>query len=121
MDEKYTDLAVHLQAVDSRTRSNEHRIDEHDAEIKSLRDEQKAILTIANSVDKIAASMLDIKEDIKDIKSDQSQLTEKVTILENRPAAESKRRWDGITDKLLWLVAGGMAAYLLYLATGISF
>lgn len=121
MDEKYTDLAVRLQAVDSRTRSNEHRIDDHDAEIKNLREEQKALLTIANSVDKIAASMLDIKEDIKHIKSDQSQLTEKVTILENRPAAESKRRWDGIADRLLWLVIGGAAAYILSFATGISF
>ena len=28
MDDKYTDLAVHIQEIDSRSKSNEHRIDE---------------------------------------------------------------------------------------------
>ena len=43
MDEKYTDLAVHLESVDARCKSNEHRIDDHDNEIKELREKQDAI------------------------------------------------------------------------------
>ena len=37
MDEKYTDLAVHLQEVDSRSKSNEHRIDELEVDMKETK------------------------------------------------------------------------------------
>ena len=92
MDEIYTGLAVKLQEVDSRSQSNSKRIDGHDNDIKEIREEQKIINTIVNSVDKIATSMVDIKEDIRDMKCGQTQLTEKVTILEHRPASEAKKK-----------------------------
>lgn len=40
------------------------------------------------------------------ISDKQDKLNDKVTVLENRPATESKRRIDGIIDKLLWLIVG---------------
>ena len=51
MDEKFTDLAVHLQEVDSRSRSNEHRIDAHEKEIHELREKQDAMGYMVYSVD----------------------------------------------------------------------
>lgn len=113
MDEKYIDLAVHLESVDARCRSNEHRIDEHDNEIKELREKQDAIYDLTSSVKSIATDMTYIKEDVKEVKSGQAQLNDKVTTLENRPASETKRRVDDIQEKLLWLVIGGIAVWLL--------
>lgn len=113
MDEIYMELAVLLKEVESRAKSNAHRLDEHDEALKELREEQKSIAVIASSVDKIATSMLDMKEDIRDMKCGQAQLTEKVTILENMPAKEIKRHWDTAVEKLLWIFLGGIAVYLL--------
>ena len=113
MDEKYTDLAVRLEAVDSRCKSNEHRIDEHDNDIKELREKQDAIYDLTSSVKSIATDMTYIKEDVKEVKSGQAQLNEKVIFLENKPATEAKKRIDGIYEKLLWLVIGGIAVGLL--------
>lgn len=113
MDENYTNLAVHIQEVDSRSRSNEHRLDDHDAEIRELRDKQDAIYDLTSSVKSIATDMTYIKEDVKEVKSGQDKLNEKVTVLENRPANETKKRIDGITEKLLWLIIGGVAVGLL--------
>jgi 50S ribosomal subunit-associated GTPase HflX len=113
MDEKYTDLAVKLENVDSRSKSNQNRLDNCEAAIKELREDQKAIIILANGVDKIASEMVNIKEDIKDVKAGQSELTEKVTILENKPAQETRERLNGMMDKLLWLLIGGAAAWLL--------
>lgn len=60
MDDKdYTDLAVRLQEVDSRCKSNEHRLDDHDEAIKEMRDDQKALIKLTNSVENMANSMLD--------------------------------------------------------------
>ena len=113
MDEKFTDLAVHLQEVDSRSRSNEHRIDAHEKEILELRDIQDAIYELTSSVKSIATDMTYIKEDVKEVKTGQDKLNQKVTDLENKPANEAKKRIDKIGDKLLWLFIGGIAAGLL--------
>ena len=113
MDEKYTDLAVHLESVDARCKSNEHRINEHDSEIKELREKQDAIYDLTSSVKSIATDMTYIKEDVQEVKSGQAQLNEKVTTLENKPAQETKKKWDSISEKLLWLFIGGIAVGLL--------
>lgn len=113
MDENYTNLAVHIQEVDSRSRSNEHRLDTHDDEIKELREKQDAIYDLTSSVKSIATDMTYIKEDVKEVKSGQDKLNEKVTILENKPANETKKKIDGLTEKLLWLIIGGIAVGLL--------
>jgi hypothetical protein len=113
MDENYTNLAIHIQEVDSRSRSNEHRLDAHDNEIRELREKQDAIYDLTSSVKSIATDMTYIKEDVKEVKSGQDKLNEKVTVLENRPANESKKRTDEIIDKLLWLFIGGIAVWIL--------
>ena len=113
MDEKYTELAVHLESVDARCKSNEYRINDHDNDIKELREKQDAIYDLTSSVKSIATDMTYIKEDVQEVKSGQVQLNEKVTILENKPATEVKKRIDGIYEKLLWLVIGGIAVTLL--------
>lgn len=113
MDEKYTELAVRLESIDARCRSNAHRIDENDAEIKELREKQDAIYDLTSSVKSIATDMTYIKEDVKEVKSGQDKLNAKVTILENQPANAAKKRWDDICDKLIWLSVGGIAAQLL--------
>ena len=113
MDENYTELAVHIQEVDIRCKSNEHRLEAHDKEIRELREKQDAIYELTSSVKSIATDMTYIKEDVKEVKSGQDKLNEKVTILENRPANETKRKLDGITEKLIWLIVGGLTVGLL--------
>ena len=113
MDEKYTDLAVHLESVDARCKSNEHRIDDHDNEIKELREKQDAIYDLTSSVKSIATDMTHIKEDVKEVKSGQAILNDKVTVLENRPAQETKKRVDSIYIELLKMFIIGVAGFLL--------
>ena len=113
MDEKYTDLAVHLQEVDSRSKSNEHRIDELEIDMKETKSMQITLVKLANGVENMGNQLMDVKEDIQDVKKGQSELSDKVTTLENRPALETKKRWDSISDKLLWLFIAGVAGFLL--------
>ena len=113
MDEKYTDLAVHVQEIDSRCKSNEHRIDDHDKAIGELRNRQEAIYDLTSSVKSIAQDMSYIKEDVGEVKAKQNELNDKVTVLENRPANETKKRWDSISMELLTLFIIGLAGFLL--------
>ena len=114
MDEKdFTDLAVRFQQVDSRCKSNEHRLDDYDEAIKEMRDDQKALIKLTNSVENMANSMLDVNKKVDVISDKQDKLNDKVTILENRPAQETKEKWDLIEEKLVWLFVAGVSGFLL--------
>ena len=115
MDERqYTDLAVHLQEVDSRSKSNEHRIDELESDMKETKNMQITLVKLANGVENMGNQLMDVKQDIQEVKKGRDELSDKVTTLENKPATETKRRFDRIVDKLIWLVIGGLVAGVLY-------
>ena len=114
MDEKqYTDLAVHVQEIDSRCKSNEHRIDDLENDMKETKDMQITLVKLANGVENMGNQLMDVKEDIQDVKKGQSELSDKVTTLENKPAQETKRRVDTIYEKILWLFIAGVIGFLL--------
>ena len=114
MDEKqYTELAVHVQEVDSRCKSNEHRIDNLEEDMKETKDMQITLVKLANGVENMGNQLMDVKEDIQDVKKGQNELSEKVTTLENKPAQETKKRWDSISMELLKLFVVGVVSFLL--------
>ena len=114
MDEKqYTELAVHVQEIDSRSKSNEHRIDSLEEDMKETKDMQIALVKLANGVENMGNQLMDVKEDIQDVKKGQNELSEKVTTLENKPAQETKKRWDSISMELLKLFVVGVVSFLL--------
>ena len=114
MDEKqYTELAVHVQEIDSRSKSNEHRIDSLEEDMKETKDMQITLVKLANGVENMGNQLMDVKEDIQDVKKGQNELSEKVTTLENRPAQETKKRWDSISMELLKVFVVGVVSFLL--------
>ena len=114
MDEKqYTELAVHVQEIDSRSKSNEHRIDSLEEDMKETKDMQITLVKLANGVENMGNQLMDVKEDIQDVKKGQNELSEKVTTLENKPAQETKRRWDSSSMELLKLFVVGVVSFLL--------
>ena len=114
MDEKqYTELAVHVQEIDSRSKSNEHRIDSLEEDMKETKDMQITLVKLANGVENMGNQLMDVKEDIQDVKKGQNELSEKVTTLENKPAQETKKRWDSISMELLKLFVVGVFSFLL--------
>ena len=114
MDEKqYTELAVHLQEVDSRSKSNEHRINDLEVGMKETKEMQITLVKLANGVENMGNQLMDVKEDIQDVKKGQTELSEKVTTLENKPAQETRKRWESISEKLIWFFIAGIAGYVL--------
>lgn len=114
MNEKdYTDLAVHLQDVDSRCKSNEHRLDDHDEAIKEMRDDQKTLITLTHSVENMANSMMEVNKKVDVISEKQDRLNDKVTILENKPAHEKLKLCDTIEKEIVLMVIMGVVGYLL--------
>lgn len=113
MENNNMDLAVKLEKVDSRSRSNEHRIDKVEASMEKVQDTQITLVKLANGIDKMAEQLVDMKEDIKDVKSGQTELSEEVNALKNKPAQDTKKKVDELLGKVLWLVVAGVVGFLL--------
>ena len=120
MDENYTNLAVHLQEVDSRSKSNEHRIDDLESDMKETKNMQITLVKLANGVENMGNQLMDVKQDIQDVKKGQDELSDKVTTLENKPAQEEKKKRDKIVFEVVKYVIIGIIGFLLaQLAPGV--
>ena len=88
------ELSVKLVEIEQRGKSNSHRLDK-------VEERQDNLDKLVSSVEVLATRQEPVETDVKEIKSDVKALTEK-------PA----KRWDGIVDKLIWLLISGAVGYL---------
>lgn len=88
------ELSVKLVEIEQRGKSNSHRLDK-------VEERQDKLDKLVSSVEVLATRQETVETDVKEIKSDVKALTEK-------PA----KRWDGIVDKLIWLLISGAVGYL---------
>ena len=70
MDEKYIEKIIE---VDSRSKSNTHRLDEHDKKIKELSNVYVALTKVDDKVTNVETDVGEIKKDLKDIKDKPSK------------------------------------------------
>jgi len=97
-----TDVETRLTAVEQRCKSNGHRLDH-------LEKQQEAIHSLAAGIQVMAAEQKHQTEAINTVREDVSRLDGKVDALEMKPG----KRWEGLTDKLLWGVTGAVLTWLL--------
>ena len=89
------DLKELIIRADDRSKSNSHRLDE-------LEKRQDNLDNLVSSV-KVLATKQDVMEtDVKEIKADVKNLTQK-----------PGKRWDAIVEKLIWAVLAAMVAFIL--------
>ncbi len=89
------ELALKVQQVDDRSKSNMHRLDEVE---KKLADNKKMLTNIA----RLDQRQQDMDTDIKEIKAD-------VKALAGKPA----KRWESIVDKVLMAVVTALVGYIV--------
>lgn len=94
------EMAVGLEAVTQRCKSNPHRIDTLEASTSALN-------KLATAVEVMAARQETMSDTL-------SRLDSKVETLESKPG----RRWESLVEKALLVLAGAFAAWLASGAPG---
>lgn len=84
-----------LTAVEDRTASNTHRLDEMEKRQDNLDD-------LVTTVKVLAVREEAVENDVKEIKSDVKSLTEK-----------PGKRWDGLVDKIILTTAAAVVGFFL--------
>lgn len=93
--------------------SNKTNIAEMKDKIEKMEKEQKAIHEIATSVKLIAQDMKNIRDNVTDLKTSQSQMRDEMNDIKNS-SIERKAAWmDKIVGAIVGAVGAGVLAYLL--------
>ena len=108
-----TELAVRLESTHSLCVANEKRIGDLESDMKSLHDTQISLVKIANSVENMGQSIIELNKKVDGIGEKQDEFTAKVSALENQPAQKTKKIVDDIVEKVAWLIVGGVVVWFL--------
>jgi len=87
---------VTLIETEQRAKSNTHRIEGLEAEVKEIQNEQKAIYKIATSVELIAQRVSTIEDKVEDTNQKVNKLSEKVNENESRPYKQVATNWNSV-------------------------
>lgn len=121
---------VSLIETDQRAKSNTRRIDNIESEIKEIKNDQKAIYSIATSVEVIAQRVTNIETKVDDTnrkvneqaetwKETERKLTEKISETENKPYKQIATNVNSIKVAIIscictLLVSGIIGATVLF-------
>lgn len=92
------EIQAYVAALDARCKSNQHRIDELEAD-------NKALHQLATSVEVLATKQETIESNVNEIKND-------VKTLKALPGS----RWEGLTKAVVTAIVSGLVGYALALA-----
>lgn len=91
------DLAVQLAEVDSRCKSNTHRIDSLEKTTDSIHELAQSVAVMAEGQKHITKDVAEIKTDVQELKS------------------VPKKRWEQVIDKVFFGVVGALIAGVIAL------
>lgn len=103
---------VTLIETEQRSKSNMHRIEKLEENVRDIQNDQKAIYKIATSVELIAQRVSTIEDKVEDTNRQVSQLSEKVSDAESRPYKQVATNWNSIKVAIITAIG-------TLLATGI--
>lgn len=98
-----------IAEIGERCKSNSHRLEEVEDEIKIVRKDQQAIYDIAASVKIIAQDMTYVKTDVAEVKKSQMQIKSELADVKAKPE-KAKAQW---MDKAIGAVCGAIGAGIL--------
>jgi predicted ribosome quality control (RQC) complex YloA/Tae2 family protein len=98
------DMAVKIQSVDDRAKSNTRRIDVLEKRADNLDN-------LVSSVAILATKQETIERDVSETKQDVKGLAISIKSIAEKPA----KRWDNLMEKLVWfMISAGIGALLLW-------
>lgn len=102
-----------LAEIEGHTSDNTRRIEDCELDIKGLKEQNQALYKMSASIDTLAQGMVSIKEDVKDIKSDQGEMKAEIVELKNVPTAQKAKAFDKIIGIIGSIVATGIIGFVL--------
>lgn len=102
-----------ITQIDERSKSNSHRLDEVEEDIKDLKEKNTTLIEMLASIKNLSEGIVDIKTDVKDIKLDQSTLKNEVSELKNSPDKSKAKAFDAMWKFVVTALGGAFVGWLI--------
>lgn len=96
-----------------RAKSNTHRIEEIEDDIKDLKEKNTALYEMSASIKNLSEGIVDIKSDVKVIKSEQGEMKTEITELKNTPIKSKARAFDTAWKFIVTAIGGAFVGWLI--------
>ena len=102
-----------LTEISERSKSNSHRLDEVEDDIKDLKEKNATLYEMSASIKNLSEGIIDIKTNVKEIKTEQGEMKTEIQDLKNSPT-KTKAQWiDNIGKLVITSIVTGIVAFLL--------
>ena len=102
-----------LTEISERSKSNSHRLDEVEDDIKDLKEKNATLYEMSASIKNLSEGIIDIKTNVKEIKTEQGEMKTEIQDLKNAPT-KTKAQWvDNIGKLVITSIVTGIVAFLL--------
>lgn len=102
-----------LTQVDERSKSNSHRLDEAEADIRDLKEKNNALYEINSNIRTLSEGILTVKNDIQEVRTEQGEMKSDIAELKNVPTQSKAKAFDTAWKFIVAAIATGLVSFIL--------
>lgn len=102
-----------LTQVDDRSKSNSHRLDEAEVDIRDLKEKNNALYEINSNIRTLSEGILTVKNDIQEVRTEQGEMKSDIAELKNVPTQSKAKAFDTAWKFIVTAVATGLVSFIL--------
>lgn len=102
-----------LTQVDERGKSNQHRLDEAEADIKELQEKNNALYEMNANIRTLSEGILSVKTDVQEIRVEQGEMKSDITDLKNAPHKSKAKAFDTVWKFIVTAVGGAFVGWVI--------
>lgn len=102
-----------LTQVDERSKSNTHRLDAVEEDIKDLKEKNNALYEINSNIRTLSEGILTVKNDIQEVRTEQGEMKSDIAELKNVPTQSKAKAFDTAWKFIVTAVATGLVSFIL--------
>ena len=96
-----------------RSEDNSRRIDKAESKLDEFEKQNHALYELTASVKTVADGIVSVKEDVREIKTEQGEMKTQIQTIKNSPIRTKARWFDTIGKLIVTAVVSGVAAFIL--------
>lgn len=108
-----------IAEIGERCKSNSHRLDDVEVAVKRLEDKNETLFEISANMRTLTEGVVNIKDDVKAIKSEQGEMKSQISDLRNAPDRKKSQWWDKAIGAIVGAVGMAILGYVLNNLTNI--
>ena len=102
-----------ITQIDERSKSNSHRLDTVEEDIKDLKEKNNALYEINSNIRTLSEGILTVKNDIQEVRTEQGEMKSDIAELKNVPTQSKAKAFDTAWKFIVTAVATGLVSFIL--------